>query len=496
MAINLFKFLNNIIPVKGAQQAPTTAPTEGSTDAAPGTQAETPQQPQQTAQQAGVHQPGQQAPPQQEQPEEEYDLKAKEQEAEKKRRRFNLTIKTIVIGVTGFIAFLILFNTGLVIWNKNKPTYQQKEPPPDTTPIKDPNDPGDILYDDLALYKSDLFRLSLKYPERAKLTEKEIEGENPQKLVISHDDYVFKQYYDSEKDIKQITNELPEILESELDQGFIFKITLLSLPREIDEVAQIKRAAFTQDCPESAVVKDAFGLLIDEIDSASFYVDNCRGSHRITYVPRFGIYFEIHQIYTGDIGYRQKFAAMTDDILNSVDFYLSDEEIPIYEPYKTYIDPKHPVTFKYHSDLALNCCDVFDPVPNVKFTQLATFGVQLSVESEEYSKVAVFVTNYSNRPTFNDRKPEFESTYQEHKNLLVTDYKLVTGNTPDTKIEEIVVGGHKAYRLQGFSFRGYDIVYVSDNGNSTYVIVFDPQEGIDFEPYIQKVLETFEFTPY
>jgi hypothetical protein len=491
MAINLFKFLNNFIPVKGAGQPAqqgtpqdATAPPDGEQPAqqAPG------QQPAQAQQQN--HQP------KQEQPQEEYNLQAKEQEAERKRKRFNLTIKTIIIGVTGFIAVLILFNTGLMVWNRNKPIYQPKDPTPDPVTIVDPNDPGDILYDEKALYKSDLFRLTLDYPERAKLVEKEIEGENPQKLVISHDDHIFKEYFDPNKDIKQITDELPEISEEELEQGFIFKITLLSLPREIDEVVEIKRASFKQECPSSSVINEGFGLLVDEIESSSFYVDNCYGSHRITYVPRFGIYFEIHQIYAGDIGYRHKFTAITDDILNSVDFYLSDEEIPIYEPFLTYIDERYNLKFKYHSEFEKNCCDIFEPVPNVRFAHLVTFGAPLIENNNDYSKYGLFVTNHYRSKKFSDRLPSFEGTYQEHKNLLVTDYKLVTGNTPEIREEEIVLGGKKAYRLKGVSFRGYELIYVSDNGNSTFVFVIDAQEDVDFEPYLQKILETFEFTPY
>jgi hypothetical protein len=306
--------------------------------------------------------------------------------------------------------------------------------------------------------------------------------------VISHDDNVFKEHFDPEKQIAEITKELPEITEETLEQGFIFKVTLLDLPRKIDDVVRIKRSAFISKCPETAEISSVYGLKIDDIDSAAFNVSNCGPSYKVYYVPRFGIFYEIQQIYAGDLGFKQKFEAVSGDIIPTIDFYLSEEEIFIEQPYITKIIDAYKFTFRYSSDLTEGCCATDVPLPNRFFSPIMNMGKASSTDVKTNDKIAFFgsSTRYQQQPE------SFDAEFQKHQDLLINDYKLVTGENPDTKMTELDIGGRTGYKLEGYSWQGYDLVYFTINGKNVIIMVIDSGSGEEFEKYADEIVESIE----
>lgn len=397
----------------------------------------------------------------------------KKEEALKKEKSFKLKVKLVILAMIALLAGVIFIVFFYSVYQENKPRYEAVDVPKDEEedPIIEPKN-------ELAFYKSDLFKLALKYPSEATLIEKELEGENPQKLEIAYTPKLVD------------SNALPS--EENVLEGMIFRVTLLDIQnRTLDEITSIKRTSYIEKCPNTANITNPVGISVDGIEGRSFMVYNCNADYKVIYIPRFGIYYEIMGLYDGGVGIRQRYEKANESILASVDFYLSDEEIVVDEPFKTYLSPKFGFSFKQPS-FDEKCCDIAEPAVNQTYEKLIVYG--------EIDKVSVpnktSILGVFGRKWDKSKNPDDFGTFlQKQKDILVNDFKVVTGNNPNTSEEEVTVGesGKKGYLLKGYSWKGYQYIFIDYNGLNAIVFVIDNQTGDDFMQKVNGILDSFKF---
>jgi len=413
------------------------------------------------------------APPQNDTQESVVSIAEKKQDALNKQKWFKLKIRLAIMALVLLLAGLIFIVFVYNVYQENKPRYEAVDIPKDEEeePIAEPQS-------ELSFYQSDLFKLALRYPSEATLIEKELEGENPQKLEIAYTPKLVD------------SNALPS--EENVLEGMIFRVTLLDIQnRTLEDITNIKRQSYAEKCPNTANITVPEKVLVDGIEGRTFMVYNCNADYKVIYIPRFGIFYEIMALYDGGVGIRQRYEKANETILASLDFYLSDEEIVVDEPFKTYLNPKFGFSFRQPS-FDEKCCDIAEPAVNQTYQKFVVYG--------EIDKVSVpnktSILGVFGRKWDSSRNPDdFPTFLQKQKDILVNDFKVVTGNSPSTSEEEVDVGdnGKKGYLLKGYSWKGYQYIFIDYNGLDAVVFVIDNQTGDDFTQKINGILASFKF---
>jgi len=371
--------------------------------------------------------------------------------------------KKVVFGAKILLIAILIgaVSASIYFYIRSKSKSQYGETPP--APVVVPMEPT-VTWKQ---YDSPIIKVKFKYSKEAKLFE---ETAFDKRVVVSYSQ-------------KNDETTAPTILN--LKEGYMFMVSPLDLKgRTLDEIATVKREAFHADCPKETQISASLPTLVYNIDSRSFEVRNCNSDFKVTYVPRFGIFYEILQAYKGDIGYIQQYKSDTEEVLKTLEFY--PEEKPPESKYKTFTSERYSFVFEYPKDMEQDCCDIPKP-PAGDSEKIVVLGNK--VDNEKFNGIAVYTVKREN-------KISFLSFVDNQMQVLISDYKVARGTDPVIIEESIKVGPKKAIRLRGLSWKGNDLIYVdTENSIGEYflVISLNNVSGESFENVLKPLLKSFKF---
>lgn len=390
--------------------------------------------------------------------------KKKIQKIEKGRKIFNsimLVVKILLLVLAAVAAgyFFLKKDPEEIVPGYN--TTNNTEP----KPVEQPQE--------WTLHKDEGLKIFVQYP--------------PESSLIKYDDPINKLEIIYEKSTEDFTT----VTEKNLKQGYIFRVTPFNLSiRDLDKTAAIKRDSFLKRCPAGFTVTDVQGTLVDTIDSRTFEVFDCDADYRVTYTPRFGIYYEILQIYKGDVGIKQQYKSKTDEIFLSYRFF--SEETPPPDPYTTFIDQKvgYQIT---HPNLDSSCCDIESPpaVDGIYIRHsLSLYDKDTYVDEKTFDGIQIYFIDYQ------DRYESFDDLIRRQKETFTEDYKIATSTDPNFNEYNIKVGNYGARRIDGISWKGNDFIYVDyifeNKFKRALVLVIKNTSGEEFKVIVQGIIDSFE----
>jgi len=394
------------------------------------------------------------------------EIEKKEEAMRKSRRRFKLIVYTIM----GIAAFIVLSTLVIMlvqyIQEKNKKSFEK-------TPVEEQKQLLDISKN-WATYDSNEIRVGIKYPDNAKLIEN-------------------KSYEGRVRNVEMIytPTDKATVTGNNLTEGFIFRITPLQISKKnLDVVASVKRDSFYAECGENVQMSAVRADVVNDLEARTFDVRNCNGDFKVTYTSKFGIYYELVQLYRGDLGFIQQYKITTEEMMKSLAFHPDD--IIVEPPFKEYQDVQSDVSFTYPKELSADCCSV--PEPNTRTRNIVTMGIK---ETEE--KYAAFGIFYESKRLTSGREDRtFDEYVQQQKEALIADYKIVNDGREPTLIEEqLNVNGLFAVRFKGLSWKGNDVILVNvttdTRHNYFYSISVMNKLGPDFETTLKDILGTMSF---
>ncbi len=402
-------------------------------------------------------------------------LEQEQQEKEKvvkKKRTFFTLIAALLLAV---VAFGLLLLSAFFIYQK----YFAPTTPIIATPtVEQPAQQNpEIPVEKVTQYKSDNLKLSLEYPNEAKLIDTWDTSGQTKKLEIFFS-----------KDTSAINNPAG-IKDSEISEGYIFRIsTFTTTIRNIDEISNVKKESIKSTCPETAEFADTYATQINGIDSRAFEVKNCNGDSTITYAPKFGVFYAFEQIYKGDLGYKQKQKAITQEILDSIRFY-PEATAPV-APYEVYTNDTYKFSFE-HPRFDSSCCDLAGPPIDTNTEKLVVLAdKETFVSKTDFDGVAVYAYKLGNEGNYQD-------FLEKQKKTLVDDYIVVRGTQPKLQEIGIKVGDKNAVLLRGYSWRETDLVYADISGGTgghyALIISIRNMTGDKFEQKVDRILSSFKF---
>ncbi len=394
------------------------------------------------------------------------DINAKEKEIKGKKIRFKLITKVVTL----FFMFLILAPMSVRFYKRYilkpdpipQPPIEEKDPS-----VVDMNDPESIVE-----YKNDQLKLFLEHLRKASLFENTSQLDLTKKTEI---------IYDKNNPNENITLE-------NLTEGYIFRVSAFSTTlRKIDDIARVKKEAFSISCPETAKLTDIVGTTVDGIEGRTFEVLNCGADYKVTYVVKNGLNYEFAQIFKGDIGYRQLYAAETENILRSISFY--PDEVPDLGPIETYNSDEYKISFEYPRFLDKECCNINGPISNSSRVILTLAHPDTYVDENNLDVIGFFVDQYE--------KISFDTYIENQKNLLTDDYIVTKGEPPKPEIRTVAIGDREGTMLRGYSWKGNDLLYIDITKDSRHkkilAISIKNISGEDFDNIVKSIFESFIF---
>jgi len=389
------------------------------------------------------------------------EIKEKEEKIKKLKKRFVIARNVIIII---FLISTIFYAINFYLSYKNKTKEQ---------PFKENLTIPENLLDlssKVTPYKNDEIMININFPIDAKILENKSYDGRIRNIEIM---YSPNNGYD--------TN-------NKLIEGFLVKITPLELSRNtLDDVANVKRESFYTICGSNSQISSIRSDVIDNNFARSFDVRNCDGDFKVTYTYKFGIFYEIQQLYKGDLGFIQQYKIATQEIVSTLSFY-SEEPIKE-EPFKEYAGNN--IIFRYPNNLQLGCCEV--PETNSNSVKLVEVGIK-----DSQNRVGSF--GVFSQSKFKQRGVlyTFEEYVEAQKKSFIEDYTIVNnGIKPVYLQEQVSVGGRNAIRLKGISWKGNEIIFISSTNNryedNFISISIVNKIGEDFENTLNDIFDSFEF---
>jgi len=391
------------------------------------------------------------------------EISEKEETIKRGKRKFQLML-FILLGLIGTVILsIVLIKLIQFIQLNNKKNFETTEPP--IVIIEENPQESWIQYDNPKI------KIKFKYPNNAKLIEnKNFEGD------IRNAEIIY-----SPKAMENIDG-------TSLIDGFVFRITPLSITKiDLDSVTTVKRESFYAECGPNVEISSSRPTMIDGLDARTFDVRNCTGDFNVTYTNKFGLFYEIVQLYRGDVGFRQQYMNTTEEMVKSISFY--PDEIVIESPFQDFYNNNYNLKFIYPKELSSDCCIVANPTQNA--VKIITLGVK---ESE--NKQGVFGIYAERKKRINNEIITFDKYVQEQKNNLISDYKIVNDGKEPTIVEELIkIGGMSATRFKGLSWKGNDVIFinVTSTSNYFYSISIDNSLGEGFENILNDIFNSMTF---
>jgi hypothetical protein len=402
-------------------------------------------------------------------------IEIEQQEKEKVVKKKKTLFTIVFVPITVVLGLFLLFGGVFFIYkNFLAPKTQIITPSPEE-PQSQPN--NEIQVEKTVKYKSDNLKLSLEYPKEAKLIDTWESSNQTKKLEI---------FFSKDGVVTQKTE---GVKDSEISEGYIFRIsTFTTSIRILDEIAKVKKESVKTNCPETAEFADTYSTQINGIDSRVFEVKNCNGDLTITYTPKFGVFYAFEQIYKGDLGYKQKQKASTQEILDSVRFYPEPTGPEV--PYEVYTSDTYKFSFE-HPKFDSSCCDLAGPPTTTNAEKLIVLAdKETFVSKTDFDGLAVYVYKF--------REGEnYDGFLEKQKKTLIDDFIVVRGTEPKLQEVTIKTGDKDAVLLRGYSWRETDLIYTNWVGsygrNYALIISVKRMTGDKFDEKVDRILSSFKF---
>lgn len=380
----------------------------------------------------------------------------------KHKRRISLKIKLLVI-LLGVVALLFATINVREMINRKKDAEIK---------FKTQEDMQKPVADEWKNFENQEYKLTLKYPSTATIETTKENGQNS--ITIA---------YAGPKQTLQ-TKEPAELVD-----GYIFKIIIYPdvINTDTGNTAGRKKDSLMQNCMENISGSKVTSGHIDTIPSSSFSLINCPYDIKQTFVVIHSSLYEFAQTYRGDLGYKENYKQLTDEIMNSVVFLDKPQaaEAPKNIPYTS---KSYKFSFM-HPRLDATCCDINGPVygnPD-KVVVLADAATFEASGGKSFDGFGIFVDE-------NKENISFESYMDIQRTSLTEDYKVITGQDPKTSEEETTVGEIKAVMLKGYTWWGGNLIFLkmpSSNEFMSISLTSDTSEA--FTEEMQNILKSFTF---
>lgn len=239
-------------------------------------------------------------------------------------------------------------------------------------------------------------------------------------------------------------------------KGYIVTINPLSIAKKsLDDVINIKREWYVLNCPSTANISQVYGSEIDKLDARYFTASACNSDFVVYYTRTDEIFYEITQIYKGDLGYKQIFKNTSGEIVQRISIFRSGPPEP--DPYIYYDNKVAGIGFSYPRVLNTTCCRVVDP-PVQKIQILLTLS-----EGSNESAAGLYIAHIGDML--------FDDFLTDQKNILIEEYKIAKGYIPQGRENYFAVGNLQAVRLSNYSWKENDLIYIKNPNNDKVLIV-------------------------
>lgn len=308
-------------------------------------------------------------------------------------------------------------------------------------------------------YSNTTLQVSFKYPAEATLTET----------------------FDSEKGEGKVEVVYSKDNSPEFEQGYKVSITVFSTKtRELSQFATTRLEAMKITCPESATYSRLSEGKMAEYGSLNYTIEYCDGFYRNYYIDFGGKYFEISRYYKGDIGYRQQYEIITNEVIKTIT--LLPQRFEITEFLKSVSDKDTGVKFEYPTNY-IDKCSV--PMPTD-----TKYRVILSMCPEEQPETGVII-GMTQLP----QGSTFESFVETERNKMDDDFFAAKGHPSDAEPETAEFRGRPAIKLNGFSWQdaSYTFVY-STYKERPFVLMMGTKVGSpEYKTEIETILNSIDF---
>ena len=313
-------------------------------------------------------------------------------------------------------------------------------------------------------FVSKLDGFSFKYPPKAY-----IGYPNP----FSNDSPTYKAVYIGPKQKNK------SVKEENLTDGYIFKIVVNKIPdnRDLASIVNQKRQSFILSCPSIAKISE-------NIENA-FSLSNCPADYKETFLQDGNKVYELAQIVKGDIGYKEAYEKITDEIFSTFKISTVIPNTQPEDPFITYSNKNYGLSFK-HPKLDTNCCSAPKP-PVGDFATLGTFALP-SKQSKAFDGFGLYIEENTQNINF--------STYLENqKKALLDDFKLVNGvEAENSKDDLIIINDKEARKLSNYAWWG-DVIYIQ-LPNRPEIVVLSKVDYLSgsFDELFDGIISTFRFS--
>jgi len=308
-------------------------------------------------------------------------------------------------------------------------------------------------------YSNTTLQISFKYPVEANLTESfdTEKGEGKVEVLYSKDNNL-------------------EFLE-----GYKVTITVFSTRiRDLNQFASTRLEAMRTTCPESTIYSGITDGKMGEYDTLYYQIDYCNGYYRNHYIDFGGKFFEVSKFYKGDVGFRQQYDIITEEIIKSIT--LLPQRFEVTEFLKSVSDVQSGVKFEYPSYLVNDCL-----VPMPTDTR---YRVILSVceETQKDAGVVISVTPVQRGATF-------DGLLQTEINKMSDDFFAAKGCPPNGSQENFTFNGEAAVKVTGYSWKDAYYIFVNTEGpKGAELVVVGVKEGsAEFKTTVNNILNSIKF---
>ena len=391
------------------------------------------------------------------------DVRTKEAVAITKKGKF----KKIVVVVGIVLGILVLASIGISIYKSrqiNEPiVVQEVEEENRIVQIEDVDIKKMVRAD------SGTLKINLEYPEDAFIFEEDKNGIKKLEIIYALS-----------------TSEPGNIAETELEKGYVFRVSAFKTEtRDLDQISLVKNSSFVANCAETAEISKVETGVVSTSESRTFDVINCNGDYRLTYVSKFGYFYEFMQFFKGDFGYKQRYRAATEDILRSIKFYPERETGPT----ETFSNEKYGFSFEYPSEYSAECCDITGAILDRSEKLIVLGNTESIIDQNTFDGFGIFIEKPSSVIGFDE--------YLElQRKTLIDDYVVVKGRAPEPEDVSVKVGEKDAVILKNYSWRGNDLIFVdisTENSSKVLIISVLNTSGDDFTEIFNTILRSFKF---
>jgi hypothetical protein len=281
-----------------------------------------------------------------------------------------------------------------------------------------------------------------------------------------------------------ITNipDYSESMDNSISDGYVFKVLVYKdLSYDIANIVQQKRDAFSfTKCDSDFNISNVTRLRIDGREASSFDVTNCPSNFSEYFVSTNNNVYELVKVYSGNLGFKERYKLITDEILTTFEFIDPEvESLPFTEVVEENIDSV--ITYR-HPNLT-PCCQYLEQPP---FKVSKTLGVYSAQEIDK--GIGIYLVNASSDQSVSGREEQLK------KNLL-DNYKIVTETAPEPEEEEVVLGKNEISATKLINYAWWGDVYIVNVADSALLVITVEDDVLEQEPEIfNYIIESLEIS--